>query len=217
MIEFIMNSTFYDFFNSDFVQNIILILTVVTTLWIYYANQRKQRKYAATNLILQIKDIEKNIEFLLSEGLSKDVIQQRPLHYSILIFNEDYWSKYSHLMVGNLSQLAYEIIDNFYKVAYLIREQQNIVKNKIQQSLEYRGLYYYSGVYSRFNIICGNDKSHESCQKDINAIANLYSSPDLNVVPFMPEEVTFGLTQSLKKYHKLTDGIAYSELQKIAK
>ena len=93
----------YSFLNSVLFQTVILIITAGITLWIYFANQKQQRKNAVTILLLLIKEIENNIEFLLAEGIVNGLIQEKPLHYSKIIFNENMWMKYAHLIISKIS------------------------------------------------------------------------------------------------------------------
>lgn len=134
------------FWNSTFFQTCVLIVTVGVTIGIYFAQKKRELRNAVTILTLQIRDIETNIEYLLAEGLVDGHIQEKPLHYSTVIFEENNWNKSAHLIVGRISQLAFENIDNFFKVANRIREQQILIKNKLQQSMDYKGMYYYNGI-----------------------------------------------------------------------
>ena len=109
-----------DFLDSNFFQTCILILTAGITWWIYRSRKKKELQNAVTILLLQIEDIEKNIEFLGSEGLVGGVIQEKAVHYSAVIYDENNWTKYSHLIVGRISQLAFENIDKFFKVELIV-------------------------------------------------------------------------------------------------
>ena len=131
----------YNFLDSNLFQTLVLIATAGITIWIYFARRKANVRTAVTILTLQIRDIEKNIEYLLSEGIVDGIIQEKPLHYSTIIYEENNWTKYSHLVVGKISQLSFENIDIFFKVAQQIREQQILIKNKLQQSMEYKGLH----------------------------------------------------------------------------
>lgn len=208
----------YNFLDSNLFQTIILIVTVCVTMWIYYANKREKLKNAVTILKLQIRDIEKNIEFLLSEGVVDGNIQERSLHYSALIYDENCWTKYSHMIVGQVSQLSYEAIDSFFKTAQQIREQQILIKNKVLQSMDFKCMYYYNGIYTRVNTLLDKESPNiEQCGKEMDLIKNLYNAPMTNGISFIQKELAMGLEQNLKKYHKLTDGTAYAELEKIKK
>ena len=213
------------FWNSTLFQTCVLIATAGITIWIYLAQKKRELRNAVTILTLQIRDIETNIEYLLAEGLVDGHIQEKPLHYSTIIFEENNWNKSAHLIVGRISQLAFENIDNFFKVANRIREQQLFIKNKIQQSMDYKGMYYYNGIYTRVNSIL--DKASEQgadiqsqkarCLTEITFVHDLCGDPLTNVPSFMQGELVMGLEKTLKQYHKLTDGTAYAELEKLKK
>ena len=65
-----MNTSFWE---SNLFQTLVLIVTIGATigiaLWQFYAHKRKELRNAVSILLLQINDIEKNIEYILSEGL----------------------------------------------------------------------------------------------------------------------------------------------------
>ena len=202
----------YNFLDSNLFQTLVLIATAGITIWIYFARRKANVRTAVTILTLQIRDIEKNIEYLLSEGIVDGKIQEKPLHYSTIIYEENNWTKYSHL------------VDIFFKVAQQIREQQILIKNKLQQSMEYKGMHYYQGTYQCVNSLVSKYESEANadvlklqCKKEIEFVNSLYASADINVPPYLQRELTFGLEKTLKKYHKLTDGTAYAELEKLKK
>lgn len=212
------------FWDSNLFQTLVLIVTAGITLWIYFARRKANVRNAVTILMLQIRDIEKNIEYLLSEGIVDGKIQEKPLHYSAIIYEDNNWTKYSHLVVGRISQLAFENIDMFFKVAQQIREQQILIKNKLQQSMEYKGMHYYQGTYQCINSLVDRYRSGQDtqklkleCKEEIDFVNSLYSSAGIDVPPYVQLELTFGLEKTLRKYHKLTDGTAYAELEKLKK
>ena len=105
----IMENTFWD---SNLFQTLVLIITIGTTvgiaLWQFHAHKRRELQNAVAILILQIKDIEKNIEYIFSEGLINGIIQEVPMHYSTIIFEENQWNRYAHTIVGYISQESFE-------------------------------------------------------------------------------------------------------------
>lgn len=126
-----MNTSFWE---SILFQTLVLIVTIGATigiaLWQFYAHKRKELRNAVSILLLQINDIEKNIEYILSEGLINGCIQEVPIHYSTIIFEENQWNKYAHSVVGHISQEAFEKIDTFFKVAQRIRDNRFISNKK---------------------------------------------------------------------------------------
>ena len=173
---------------------------------------------AVSILTLQIRDIEENIECLIAEGVIGDQLQERVLHYSTIIYEENYWLKYNHLIAGRVDAQTYGVLDNFYKIAFKIREQQMMIKNKLLQSMDYKGMYYYNGIYSRVNGILdktdgvGNDKFLDVCKAEVSLIQNLYNHDITNPPVFIQVELVRGLSKKLEQYHKITDGVAFSKL-----
>lgn len=206
------------FLNSNLFQSIILILTVGVTLWIYFANKRQNVRNAVTILSLQIKEIEKNIEFLKAESISNNIIQERPVHYSTIIYEENYWLKYNHLFAGRFDTLTYETIDNFYKVATKVKEQQRLIKERLLQSMEYKTKYYYDGILSNLNNIANDtNTTKEICDTKMHKIQDLYGANGYTFTAFIQIEFINGLSNSLNEYKKITDGVAYSTLLKLKK
>ena len=202
-----MNTSFWE---SNLFQTLVLIVTVGATigiaLWQFHAHKRKELRNAVSILLLQINDIEKNIEYILSEGLINGYIPEVPINYSTIIFEENQWNKYAHSVVGHISQEAFEKIDTFFKVAQRIREQQIYIKQKIQLSTENKAFYYYSAVYNQIVIASQPTQSIQSIVDRFN---------DTVVPSYIQKELALGLEKTLKQYHKLSDGIAYTELAKL--
>ncbi len=197
------------FWNSNLFQTIVLILTAFITLGLYWDRKRKEVRNAAVILSLQIDEIEKNIEYVLSEGIINGAILETSMHYSSLIFEENHWDKYSHLIVGHISSEAFEKIGEFYKAAYQIREQQVFIKQKIQQSIDSKVWHHYAASYTQ---VANNDVD---LQIKIQAIHDRFNI--ISVPPFIHKEFAIGLEKALKRYSKLTDGNAYAEIKKLAK
>ena len=200
----------YTFWDSNLFQSIVMIVsvlvTIVVALFQFHSHKKKELKKAATILLLQIDDIERNIEYILSEGIINGVLQASPMHYSTIIYDDNQWTKYSHLIVGAVSQDVFEKIDNFFKVACRIREQQIYIKQKIQQTIDSKVWDYYNAVYAQI-----------ANQKDpAQSIKELYTRFDTTSAPsFIQLEFAIGLEKTLKQYHRLSDGIAYERLKKM--
>lgn len=207
-----------EFLDSNLFQNLLLALTVLVTILIYDGRKRQNLSNAVSILSLQIRDIEENIEDLIAEGVIGDLLQERALHYSTIIYEENYWLKYNHLIAGRVDAQTYGVLDNFYKIAFKIREQQLMIKNKLLQSMDYKGMYYYNGIFSRVNGIldkpdgAGNDKLLDICKAEVSLIQNLYSHDITNPPAFIQVELVRGLSKKLEQYNKITDGVAFSKL-----
>ncbi len=210
-----------EFWGSNLCQNLILIVTVIVSICIYWARKRQELRNAVSILSLQIRDIETNIECLKAEGLIGEQLQERALHYSTVIFEENSWLKYNHIISGHIDLRTYEVIDSFYKTAVKIKEQQMMIKNKVLQSMDYKAYYYYNGIYSRVNGILEKQREVESdklldiCKAEVSLIQTLYNHDITNPPSFIQLELVKGLVKRLEQYHKITDGVAFSKLLKL--
>ncbi len=211
-----------EFLDSNLFQNLILVLTILVTICIYYGRKRQNLSNAVAILSLQIRDIEDNIESLIAEGLIGEQLQERALHYSTIIYEENYWLKYNHLIAGRVDAQTYGVLDNFYKIAFKIREQQLMIKNKLLQSMDYKGMYYYNGIFSRVNGIldkqqngANSEKLLDNCKAEVSLIQSLYNHDITNPPAFIQVELVRGLSKKLEQYHKITDGVAFSKLLKL--
>lgn len=135
-----------NFLNSTGFQTIIIAISVAVTLYLYWRNKIDKLQAATTILILQIRDIEQNIEYLKSEGITSEAINEQQLHYSKPIFEENVWDKHKYLFASRLSYSDFRAISQFYEVAQAIRIQQIAIKQKI-----------YDGIYAKAPLIIPNN------------------------------------------------------------
>ena len=154
-----------EFLDSNLLQTIVLVATVLVTLLIYLNKERKNLKSATTILILQIKNIEKNIEYLKSEGISGEAINEQQLHYSVPIFEEN-----KHLYASRLNSFDFAKIEQFYDVAQAIRIQQLQIKQKIQENIFAKTAHYYQQQFNRLNACVDDGRADREtlCQKDMS-------------------------------------------------
>ena len=205
------------FLDSNFFQTIVLILTIVGTFVIYFIKERRSLKAATTIIALQIKNIEKNIEYLKAEGVSGEVINEQPLHYSIPIFEENAWDKYKHIYASRLSSSDFAKIEQFYEVAQAIRIQQQQIKQKIQESIFAKTAHYYQQQFNRLNacVVDGRSDKESLCQKDMIYALTLYNNPMFSVTTFLHKEFGSGLIKGLNRYQRLTGTTVFERLCKI--
>lgn len=208
-----------DFLNSNFFQTLILVSTVVVTLLIYLDKENKSVKSATTILILQIKNIEKNIEYLKADGVSGEAINEQPLHYSIPIFEENAWDKYKHIYASRLSSSDFAKIEQFYEVAQAIRIQQQQIKQKIQENIFAKTAHYYQQQYNRLNtcVLDSRDDRENLCYIDMDYTLKLYNNPRFSVGMFLHKEYGSGLIKGLNRYQRLTGTTVFERLCKIGK
>ncbi|MDE5665259.1 MAG: hypothetical protein K2I31_04885 [Duncaniella sp.] len=207
------------FLNSNFFQTIILVITVLVTLFIYLNKEHKNLKSATTILILQIKNIEKNIEYLKAEGVSGEAINEQQLHYSIPIFEENAWDKYKHIYASRLSSSDFAKIEQFYEVAQAVRKQQQQIKQKIQENIFAKTIHYYQQQFNRINacVVDTSEDRENLCFRDMDYTLQLYNNPKFNVGTFLHKEYGSGLIKGLNRYQRLTGTTAFERFCKIGK
>ncbi len=198
-----MTESTYTFFNSTFFQTCILIGTLFLTWYLYNKKVRESLKSATTILVLQIKNIERNIEYLKANAIIGTAINETTLHYSIPIFEDNAWEKYKHLYATKLSSSDFSAIEKFYETALAIKTTQIFIKRKIEESFYAKTNCYYNMEYTRLNMsIMFNEVDKARLFNDIDRIRSIYSA--VNIQTYMPAEFFNGLSQGLNSYFRLS-------------
>ena len=208
-----------NFLESNFLQTIIMTITVCVTAIIYWNNKRNVPQAAATILKLQIQDIEENIETLKAEAIVGNSLSEQPLYYSRIIFEENSWLKYNHMFANKLKASDFETIDKFFKVAQEIKTQQIFIKMKIQESINTKCSFYYLQQYNRINQTVSDirENREQLCTFDLQYAKTLYNTPALSVGTYIHQELCNGLEKGLNRYQKLSGSIAFQKLCEVGK
>ena len=128
-----------EFFKSSSFGNIVLVLTVIVTLFIWYNDKRQKIKNYAQLLLLQIRNIENGITEIQTNGLDREFLNESTFLSIPILFDKNYWDEYSHLLLNKLGVTDYEVISNFYEKSSRIKENQIEIKNKMKEFLYWRG------------------------------------------------------------------------------
>lgn len=182
-----------EFLNSNFFQTIILVITILVTLFIYH---------------------------LKAEGISGEAINEQQLHYSIPILKKMHAISLCFTFdASRLSPSDFAKIEQFYEVAQAVRIQQLQIKQKIQENIFAKTDHYYQQQFDRLNacVIDGRSDRETLCQTDMNYALTLYNSPMFNVMTFIHKELGSGLIKALNRYQQLTDTTVFERLSKIGK
>ncbi len=218
--------TLGEIFDSNLFQTVAVLVGAGVAWCVYLFGKRREVKNVARILVLQIRNIEEAITYLKSECISTNqMINETQMHYSKIVYDDNQWIKNRYLIVKGLKQNEFETIDHFYSIATEIKEQQLYIRNKIIQSLEYKGMHYYNAIYSQISDAAIKETGDATSDKDIQEIAktriiairNNYNNSAYNVCSFIPMEFGIGLSKTLSRYKGVTDGVAYKRLLKISK
>lgn len=209
--------TLMNILNSTGCQTMVIFISVVTTFLLYAMKKATNIRSAAIILLIQIRDIEKNIEYLISEGMTVTALNEQQLHYSIPIFEDNAWNKYKHIFATLLSDSDFAVIDQFYEVAAAIRVQQLAIKQKIYENIYSKTTNYYNQQYSRINacVLDIRENREDLCRIDLENALKLYNA--LPVGLYLHKEFGDGLSKGLHRYHRLTGTSTFEKLNKQSK
>lgn len=201
-----------NFFDSNFCQTIVLVLTIIGTFAIYFIKEWRSLKAATTILVLQIKNIERNIEYLKAHGIIGTAISETPLHYSVPIFEDNAWDKYKHLFAAKLSSSDFATIEQFYETAQAIKTTQTLIKKKIEESLAAKSANYYNAKYGRIIAFTFfNEVDSSKLFNDLQRFEQIYNT--VNIQTYMPIEFYNGLSQGLNSYVRLSGTTTLNNLR----
>ena len=200
------------FFDSNFCQTIVLVLTIIGTFAIYFIKEWRSLKAATTILVLQIKNIERNIEYLKAHGIIGTAISETPLHYSVPIFEDNAWGKYKHLFAAKLNSSDFATIEQFYETAQAIKTTQTLIKKKIEESLAAKSANYYNAKYGRvIAFTFFNEVDSSKLFNDLQRFEQIYNT--VNIQTYMPTEFFNGLSQGLNSYVRLSGTTTLNNLR----
>lgn len=192
--------------------NIILVLTVIVTLFIWYNDKRQKIKNYAQLLVLQIKNIENGIIEIQTNGLDREFLNESPFLAIPILFDKNYWDEYSHLLLNKLGITDYEVISNFYEKSSRIKEYQIEIKNKMKESLYWKGYYSYNKKYATI-FETWQETPHV---KDILSKVS-EREKEFAVQTYIPAEYPKQILKLLETYKPLRGTVAYSKLEELSK
>lgn len=122
-----LNLLTWDFWNSNFAQNLFVLLAGAAALYVYYLNKRAEKRNAARVVLMEIRNAEQLINRLRAE---------RVIHITGSILPTNSWGKYNHLFADVLDQDELDMISDFYSKAEGLEEQRKRVINAIPVSVD---------------------------------------------------------------------------------
>lgn len=196
---------------KNHLNNFILFLSVLITIVIWFNDKRGKKKSYAQIILLQIKNMEEIISKIKKEGMKDGIIGEVPFLEIQILFEKNYWEEYSHFLIKELGEKNYEKINKFYDTCLKIKNFQIEVKNKLKESLYWRGYYFYLKKYTiSFNTEINNDLRKSQLilldELEKNTVMGAY----------MPLEFAKQMNKLLIEYNNISDTVAYKKLKKIS-
>lgn len=196
---------------KPYCNNIILILTLLLTFFIWLNDKRNKEKSYAQIILLQIKNIESIVQEIKIDGLTNGILSESLFLELPILFEKDYWEEYSHFLIKDLGKDNYEKINNFYQCCSKIKNYQIEVKNKLREALYWRGYHFYNAKYQNDFNVFSTDENIKKNELRLNILEKTAISQT-----YIPNEFPRQLTNLLVEYSPITDTTAYTKLQKIS-
>lgn len=128
-----MDTNFIKFISDNWI-DILLVIVGASAFFIYWTQERRKISEAASLIVLQVEELQKNI-VEVSSYISEGKLNDSAFYESQMLFQTDYWDKYKHYFVKKIDSFSFRIFDDFYNCASEILEQQQLMKNLQKNSL----------------------------------------------------------------------------------
>lgn len=221
-----------DFFKDNW-GNLGLIIVGAFALVIYILQERKKRIEAASLIVTQIDEIQESIREM-STFIIDTTLNETAFYEMLPIISENYWDKYRHYFIRKIDANSYSNIDNLFKYAIAIQEQQTLLKNlqknyffatqNVIIQLETQSIsnslfpFVNNAIVNenQFAIIKRDNmyNNHEIIKKDIENFINRNA-----ITNYTPKQICISLTKILKACSLLevTGCSGYNKLRKISR
>lgn len=203
------------------IEIIILISTAIFTAYTYFRNKKEVLKSRALMLVYQIKDIQKNVQYIKDNCYKNNMVWIAEFHKSNLIYSKNLWEENKIYLSSKLSIDAYEKIEKFYNIATTLLNEQIVVKKAFGNLIETKERIYYENQLKQNIKIVFNGYRKKLPKEKINDEVNLQKcilNEGINyaVNDYIPNIYNEIINKCIQDYEEITDGIAYEQIKKIA-
>lgn len=108
--------------------NGLLLITGFFAIIVYWLQERKKKIEAASLIVAQINEIQDAAKEIASYILNGK-LNETAFYEMLPIINDNLWEKYKHYFVKKMDARSYSSINEFYKYAQEMQEQQSLMKN----------------------------------------------------------------------------------------
>lgn len=194
----------------DIAQTAVFALAAISAFIVYRVKQVSSIRNSSNIIMLQVKEIEENIRYIMKECIQSGMINEQQMFNSKLVYEENYWDKYHHELFKYIDYDDYNIISSFYKNASVLRKIQVDVKQFSLFSLQAKAMNYYNIIYGDG---CRNPNviSYPNIMSDVSARFNAMAPK-----PFIPLHYGIFLSKYVGEFSPLTGTSAYEKLKKLA-
>jgi len=122
-----MDTQVYKFLDGNLFQTIVLFITGLIGIYVYFLGKRVEKKNAAQIILMELRNAEKTIQNIKAASV---------ITATETIMATNSWSKYNHLFVDVLDQDELDLINRFYSQAEFAEEQRKRIVNVIPMAME---------------------------------------------------------------------------------
>lgn len=123
----------YSFFDSNLFQTIIILIVGLFIFIMYKINLYDDKRKIAIILIMEIREIEKNLNKLSLEE------SKLSIYYSTPVLKENSWDKYKFNFVSDLDSDEYILLEKFYSNSTRIEEERLKIMKQITDGMQTKG------------------------------------------------------------------------------
>jgi hypothetical protein len=155
---------FYNFIDSNLFQTIIIFITGIVALMIYYINKYNEKKDAARIIINEIRIAERAIQEIRNRKIVSELL---------IILPNDTWQYKKHLFLNNLDQDEINLINDFYYKCAYAEQYRRMVYNIRNDAIISKSNYLQNKLIDvMYDSINSSEKDYEDIKQKIIAMAN---------------------------------------------
>lgn len=202
--------------------NLGLIIVGASAFVAYILTESRKRIEAASLIINQIDEIQETIREM-STFIINSTLNETAFYEMLAIIDENYWDKYRHYFINKIDKTSYSNINNLFKYATALQEQQTLLKNlqknfffETQRSiiqLETQSLSYNLSSFDTNQFPIVNNNYHEFNKAKITDAIN-----KKGLTNYIPVQIGISLEKIIKECSllEITGCSGYNKLKKIA-
>ncbi len=194
----------WGFLDSNFFQTLIILIVGLFAFISYKLVKKDEIRKAANLILMEIRDIEKEIEGM---KIVTDFFTSSP------VITTNSWDKNKHLLANFFDEDEFRLINDFYKTAYRIEEQRNLVREQICSTFIEKS----KVMQQKAGDIAINEKDTDEFDKKVRIVYSLISRHTPGLEGDRPKMLIKQLTSDSKMVTTTTAGIKLKNIAKSKK
>ena len=197
--------------------DIALVIVGASAFFTYILQQRNEKRTAATLIIEQIDSIENIIEDLKNTYIhNNNTLDDNSVYLSKEISYDGAWTSYKHLVIHQLSNSEFCLVQKFFNSAYQIEKTRSDIIYCFKLSWNNKSLVtqLMNGKFNDPTYI--TPQISEGILRTAPELISAFQIANQNSTGFIPHIAYSGLYAELNNYTALSGTTAYAKLLKPA-